>query len=99
MAKRRQTESETTSEEVRAVEFSVPVAEPRENGYQSRQYMFDQLHVHSMTLRQRKAMQRMYAGLRRDNKEIGIRPIASQADAVRWLLEQVADGLGLEYEE
>ena len=70
----------------------VPVSEPIGNGYQSERFLFDQLHISNLTKRQKLAMRSLYAGLRRDNVEIGpLKPVASQADGIRWLLDSIAD--------
>jgi len=90
MSKTRQsgTECKVTVEQA---QIDVPLFEPSPNGYQSSVRIHDQLHISRLTLRQRQAMCHLYGGLRRANVEMEGRPIAHQNDAIRWLLDQIAD--------
>ena len=73
----------------------IPVGDYSENGYQSRLRVHDQLHITSMTKKQRIGLAMLYCGLHADGTIINGRPVASQGDAIRWLLDVVADGCGV----
>lgn len=55
-----------------------------------------------LTPRQQTALRRLFDGLQVDDAQMhlgvvggGMSPVRTQGDAVRWLLDQVADGIGL----
>ena len=73
----------------------VPVGDYGMNGYQARLRVHDQLHITHMTKRQRIALAMVYCGLHMNHVTINGRPISSQNDAVRWILDSIADGIGV----
>lgn len=52
-----------------------------------------------LTPRQARALRLLFDGLQREGATVrlgGVYPVRSHVDAIRWLLDQIADGQGLE---
>ncbi len=80
---------------VNTATIEVPYCDPRQNGYQSQVRLHDQLHVTSLSQRQREAMRLLFSGLRQNNIEMAGKPIIHQNDAIRYLLERLADSCNI----
>jgi len=69
--------------------LTVPVAEPLGEGYQTQPV--SDVAIRHLTPRQRIALRRLFGGLQTSGADCGGRPIETQADALRWVLERVAE--------
>ena len=73
--------------------LGLPLKRPRDDaGYQEGAYIHDQIHLTSLTRKQCVGLRWLFAGLRRTNVEFDNgKPVAYRQDAVRWILERLAD--------